>query len=151
MWTHTAALDSTGQPVRGLSQKTAKMLPWKHACITGPLNYVVNFLTAFCLHSPVKEREHRIWSSFIWNSSLFPSMGSVPEIWGMAQNPSIRECGKEPEGSHESEGSRFTECKGLFLMQSANPGHLWYITQTVKHTAASESLKHLRKAPNLSI
>ena len=34
---------------------------------------------------------------------LFPSLGNVPENWGMAQNPSLGEFGKEPEGSRESD------------------------------------------------
>lgn len=44
---------------------------------------------------------------FIWK---FPSLGNVPENWGMAQTPSLGEFGKEPEGSHESDRSRFTGC-----------------------------------------
>lgn len=40
--------------------------------------------------------------------SLFPSFGIVPEDLGMAQNLSLREFGRGPEGSHESDrfGSR---------------------------------------------
>lgn len=42
--------------------------------------------------------------------SLFPSLGIVPEKWGMAQNLSRGEFGKEPEGSHESNRFKFTGC-----------------------------------------
>lgn len=40
--------------------------------------HAVSFLIAFCLHNSGQEKENRIWSSFIWNSLLFPA-------WGMCQ------------------------------------------------------------------
>lgn len=38
---------------------------------------------------------------------LFPSLGIVPENWGMAQNLSLGEFGKEPEGTQESDRFKF--------------------------------------------
>lgn len=42
--------------------------------------------------------------------SLFPSLGIVPEDLGMAQNRSLREFGRGPEGSHESDRFGFRGC-----------------------------------------
>ena len=53
--------------------------------------------------------------------SLVPSLGNVPENWGMAQNHSLGEFGKELEGNHESDRFRLTG----FL--STNPGLLVYV------------------------
>lgn len=49
--------------------------------------HAVSYLIAFCLLSSGQAKENRIWSSFIWNFSLFPSSGAVPEKWGVTQNP----------------------------------------------------------------
>lgn len=58
--------------------------------------------------------------------SLFPSLGNVPESWGMAQNSSLGEFGKEPKGSHKSDRFRFAGC----LFRSSR--HLLYVTQKEK-------------------
>lgn len=56
-------------------------------------------VTSFCLLNSAQAKENRIWSSFIRNFTLFPSLGDVPEKWGMTQNPNLGEVPYEPEGS----------------------------------------------------